>query len=38
MKKETNVERFNRWMLERVKSVYYANNELMCNAYTKIYE
>ena len=33
---QTNVERFNEWMLKTVKSVYYSNNNAMCNAYNRI--
>lgn len=34
--KETNVERFNRWMKEKVQSVYYSDNIRMCNAYERV--
>lgn len=34
--KETNVERFNRWMKEKVQSVYYSDNIKMCNAYERV--
>lgn len=32
--KEAN--KFNKWMINRVKSLHYANNESMTNAFTKI--
>lgn len=34
--KETNVEKFNRWMAEKVKSIHYPDHERMCNAYERI--
>jgi len=34
--KETNVEKFNRWMAEKIHSVYYPDHEKMCNAYERI--
>ena len=37
-KKDTEIEKFNEWMLNKVKSVHYSNNEEMCNAYEKIEE
>ena len=37
-KKNTEIENFNEWMLNKVKSVHYSNNEEMCNAYEKIEE
>jgi len=33
-----NTERFNEWMKNVVKSIYYANNEMMLNAFNKIEE
>jgi len=29
-------ERFSKWMFERVKSIHYANNDEMANAYKKV--
>ena len=37
-KKNNEIENFNDWMLNRVKSVHYSNNQEMCNAYDKIEE
>ena len=37
-KTNSEVENFNEWMLNKVKSVHYSNNEEMCNAYEKIEE
>ena len=37
-KKNTEIENFNEWMLNKVKSIHYSNNEEMCNAYEKIEE
>ena len=37
-KKNTEIENFNDWMLNKIKSVHYCNNEEMCNAYEKIEE
>ena len=34
--KERNVDTFNLWMAEKVKSVYYADNKKMFNAYEKL--
>lgn len=31
-------EYFNEWMLNKVKSIHYANNQAMCDAYDKIEE
>ena len=31
-------ERFSKWMIERVKSVHYANNDKMANAYNRVTE
>jgi hypothetical protein len=39
MKKElTEKEKFNKWMRKKVKSVYYFDNQKMCNAYERILE
>lgn len=35
---KTNVEKFDAWMRKKVKSVFYADNERMCNAYERILE
>lgn len=32
----TNVEKFNEWMRNRVKSIHYSNNNAMLNAFNKI--
>jgi len=37
-KKNNEIENFNDWMLNIVKSVHYSNNLEMCNAYEKIEE
>jgi hypothetical protein len=37
-KKNNEIENFNDWMINKVQSVHYANNEAMCNAYEKIEE
>lgn len=37
-KKNNEIENFNDWMLNRVKSIHYSNNQEMCNAYDKIEE
>lgn len=37
-KKKSEVEKFNEWMKKRVKSVFYSDNERMCNAYERIIE
>jgi hypothetical protein len=37
-KKNSEKENFNEWMLNKVKSIHYANHEEMCNAYEKIEE
>ena len=34
--KETNQEKFNKWMAEKIHSYYYADHERMCNAYEKV--
>lgn len=34
--KENNAERFNRWMKEKVQSIYYYDNLKMCNAYERV--
>lgn len=33
---KTAVEKFDEWMRNKVKSIHYANNEKMCNAYNRI--
>jgi len=33
---KTEAENFNEWMKNKVKSIHYANNEKMCNAYNRI--
>lgn len=33
---ETETERFNEWMKSTVKSIHYANNKAMCNAYNRL--
>lgn len=35
---ETNKDRFNDWMKNKVKSVFYSDNERMLNAYNRIIE
>lgn len=35
-KKKSEIERFDSWMRKKVKSVFYADNEKMCNAYERI--
>ena len=30
------IEKFDKWMRTKVKSIYYSDNEKMCNAYEKI--
>jgi hypothetical protein len=37
-KKVTEKDNFNDWMRDKVKSIHYANNKAMCNAYDKIEE
>ena len=37
-KKNNEIENFNEWMLNKVKSIHYSNNEEMCKAYEKIEE
>lgn len=32
------MKRFERWMLKRVKTIHYANNEKMREAYQKVYD
>lgn len=32
------VKRFERWMLKRVKTIHYANNEGMSEAYKRVYK
>lgn len=36
--KKSNKEKFNEWMKNQVKSIYYHNNEQMSNAFTRIIE
>jgi hypothetical protein len=36
--KSNEKENFNEWMRIKVKSIHYANNKAMCNAYDKIEE
>lgn len=31
------MQRFERWMLKRVKTIHYANNEKMSEAYARVY-
>jgi len=33
---KSEVEKFNDWMREKVKSAFYSDNERMCNAYNRI--
>jgi len=33
---QSNQERFDDWMRNKVKSIHYANNNAMCNAYQRI--
>ena len=33
---KTEVEKFDEWMRNKVKSIHYSNNEKMCNAYNRI--
>ena len=37
-KKNSEVENFNEWMINKVQSIHYANNLEMCNAYERIEE
>ena len=31
-----NLDAFNSWMIDKVKSIHYADNEQMCNAYKRV--
>jgi len=33
---KSNIELFDDWMRNKVKSIHYANNDAMCNAYQRI--
>jgi hypothetical protein len=35
---EKEMHRFDRWMKTRIKSIHYANNEKMSQAYQKVYQ
>lgn len=37
-KSKSKAEKFNNWMRKKVKSVFYHDNEKMCNAYQRIYD
>jgi hypothetical protein len=37
-KKVSERENFNEWMLNKVKSIHYSNNQAMCSAYDRIEE
>ena len=36
LENKSEVEKFNDWMREKVKSAFYSDNERMCNAYSRI--
>lgn len=38
LEKKSNKEKFNEWMLNKVKSVHFSDNEKMVNAYNRIIE